>query len=139
MQNPATIEIAGFIMEAPPRFELGNKGFADLCLTTWLWRRILVLARVAGFEPANDGIRIHCLTTWRYPNVVSGSSAFPAYSVRNAPSKQNCHKNCDNPIYCLNIITYIPRISSNLRKITNDFRLYYAFPHCHGCLHCDSH
>ncbi|MBQ5597386.1 MAG: hypothetical protein IIU66_02730, partial [Clostridia bacterium] len=20
-------------------FELGNKGFADLCLTTWLWRR----------------------------------------------------------------------------------------------------
>ncbi len=27
-------------MEAPPRFELGRKGFADLCLTTWLWRRI---------------------------------------------------------------------------------------------------
>ena len=26
-------------MEAPPRFELGHKGFADLCLTTWLWRR----------------------------------------------------------------------------------------------------
>ena len=25
-------------LEAPPRFELGNKGFADLCLTTWLWR-----------------------------------------------------------------------------------------------------
>ena len=28
------------LLEAPPRFELGNKGFADLCLTTWLWRRI---------------------------------------------------------------------------------------------------
>ena len=27
-------------MEAPPRFELGNRGFADLCLTTWLWRHI---------------------------------------------------------------------------------------------------
>jgi hypothetical protein len=27
-----------FVLEAPPRFELGNKGFADLCLTTWLWR-----------------------------------------------------------------------------------------------------
>ena len=27
------------LLEAPPRFELGNKGFADLCLTTWLWRR----------------------------------------------------------------------------------------------------
>ncbi len=22
-------------MEVPPRFELGNEGFADLCLTTW--------------------------------------------------------------------------------------------------------
>lgn len=30
------------ILEAPPRFELGNKGFADLCLTTWLWRRIQI-------------------------------------------------------------------------------------------------
>lgn len=29
-------------LEAPPRFELGNKGFADLCLTTWLWRRIQI-------------------------------------------------------------------------------------------------
>ena len=24
-------------LEVPPRFELGNKGFADLCLTTWRW------------------------------------------------------------------------------------------------------
>ena len=67
-----------FSVEATPRFELGNKGFADLCLTTWLCRHddsqdaitcILAceLARVAGFEPAHDGIRIHCLTTWRYP------------------------------------------------------------------------
>ena len=29
-----------FSVEAPPRFELGNKGFADLCLTSWLWRRV---------------------------------------------------------------------------------------------------
>ena len=27
-------KLAGFL-EVPPRFELGNKGFADLCLTTW--------------------------------------------------------------------------------------------------------
>ena len=26
-------------MEAPTRFELVNKGFADLCLTTWLRRQ----------------------------------------------------------------------------------------------------
>ena len=24
-------------LEAPPRIELGNEGFADLCLTAWLW------------------------------------------------------------------------------------------------------
>ena len=26
-------------LEAPPGFEPGDKGFADLCLTSWLWRR----------------------------------------------------------------------------------------------------
>ncbi|MDF2564965.1 MAG: hypothetical protein K0Q53_1360 [Massilibacillus sp.] len=28
-------------LEATPRFELGNRGFADLCLTTWLCRQTL--------------------------------------------------------------------------------------------------
>ncbi len=28
------------VVEAPPRLELGNRGFAVRCLTTWLWRRI---------------------------------------------------------------------------------------------------
>ena len=27
-------------VEAPPGFEPGNEGFADLGLTTWLWRQI---------------------------------------------------------------------------------------------------
>ena len=31
-------------MEATPRFELGNRGFADLCLTTWLCRRIFTFS-----------------------------------------------------------------------------------------------
>ncbi len=26
------------VLEAPPGFEPGDKGFAGLCLTTWLWR-----------------------------------------------------------------------------------------------------
>ena len=30
-------------MEAPPRFELGNQAFAELCLTTWLWCHALFL------------------------------------------------------------------------------------------------
>ena len=28
------------ILEAPPGFGPGHKGFADPCLTTWLWRRV---------------------------------------------------------------------------------------------------
>ena len=27
------------VLEAPPGFEPGDKGFAVLCLTTWLWRQ----------------------------------------------------------------------------------------------------
>ena len=29
-----------FVLEAPPGFEPGDRAFAELCLTTWLWRRI---------------------------------------------------------------------------------------------------
>ena len=29
-----------FLLEVPPRFELGHKGVADLGLTAWLWYRI---------------------------------------------------------------------------------------------------
>ena len=31
---------AVLFLEAPPGIGPGNKGFADLCLTAWLWRRI---------------------------------------------------------------------------------------------------
>ncbi len=27
-------------LEVPPGFEPGSEGFADLCLTTWLWHQI---------------------------------------------------------------------------------------------------
>ena len=52
-------------MEATPRFELGNKGFADLCLTTWLqpnikkkdflWKSFFLVGWVVGFEPTYTG------------------------------------------------------------------------------------
>ena len=34
-------------MEAPPRFELGRKAFAELCLTTWLCRHTHIVCRVS--------------------------------------------------------------------------------------------
>ena len=37
-KKPAEIVSAGFHLEVPSRVELENKGFADLRLTTWLWR-----------------------------------------------------------------------------------------------------
>ena len=44
-------------LEAPPGFEPGNEGFADPCLTTWLWRhkktaRKNFVERETRFEPA---------------------------------------------------------------------------------------
>lgn len=33
-----------FFLEATPRFELGNRSFADSCLTTWLCRRNAVIS-----------------------------------------------------------------------------------------------
>ena len=65
-------------MEVPPGFGPGNEGFADLCLTTWLWHQIngavdetrtrdLHLGKVALYQlsyyridcGAGDGNRTH--------------------------------------------------------------------------------
>ena len=35
MTKNSILSDAVFCLEVPPRFELGNEGFADLCLTTW--------------------------------------------------------------------------------------------------------
>ena len=37
------------VLEAPPGFEPGDKGFADLCLTTWLWLIKPCSIRLLGF------------------------------------------------------------------------------------------
>ena len=34
-------------LEVPPGFEPGNEGFADLCLTTWLWHHLSLPTRNA--------------------------------------------------------------------------------------------
>ena len=53
----------GAFLEAPPGIGPGNKGFADLCLTAWLWRRmkmsfglpkLICLERITGLEPATS-------------------------------------------------------------------------------------
>ena len=65
-----------FFLEAPPGIGPGNKGFADLCLTAWLWCRRMkktkkmfcgkepyiifrfiqtaLLERITGLEPATS-------------------------------------------------------------------------------------
>lgn len=44
------------LVEVPPGFEPGNGGFADHCLTTWLWHRVRgSLAHPGGFRKGDDG------------------------------------------------------------------------------------
>ena len=57
---------SSFVLEAPLGFGPRNRGFADLCLTTWPWRLILFLLknniredvvlveRITGLEPATS-------------------------------------------------------------------------------------
>ena len=45
-----------FMLEAPPGIGPGNKGFADLCLTAWLWRLIKVCGHDASC-PLWSGLR----------------------------------------------------------------------------------
>ena len=55
--------------EGGNRIWTGDEGFADLCLTTWLYRhQNIKKTGVAGFEPTNDGVKVRCLTAWLYPN-----------------------------------------------------------------------
>ena len=46
-------------LEAPTRFELVNKGFADLCLTSWLWRHLMAEAILAYSSWFVKGFSLH--------------------------------------------------------------------------------
>ena len=49
---------AFLFLEASPGFEPGNKGFADLCLTAWLWRHgsyTIVYAADVKLMPNKNG------------------------------------------------------------------------------------
>ena len=58
-KKPATR--AGFLLEAPPRFELGNRGFAVRCLTTWLWRHMQPCTNRADINGAGNEARTRYL------------------------------------------------------------------------------
>ena len=48
-------------MEVTPRFELGNEGFADPCLTTWLCHRMTERTEVLSVFGAGDEARTRYL------------------------------------------------------------------------------
>ncbi len=47
----------------------GDKGFADLCLTTWLCRLIYKMERKTGFEPATLALARRCSTPEPLPHI----------------------------------------------------------------------
>jgi hypothetical protein len=50
-EKPKTPHRAGFRLKVAPRFELGDGGFADLCLTTWLcYRKAFHLSKLWEFH-----------------------------------------------------------------------------------------
>ena len=49
-------------LEGVPGFEPGDKGFADLRLTTWLYSHLdIKMGRSMGIEPTNVGATIRCV------------------------------------------------------------------------------
>ena len=93
------------VLEATPRVELGNRGFADLGLTTWLCRQIrhhkLVLspnrhtkmATRMGLEPTTSAV------TGRHSNQLNYRAVFgDAYGIRTreAAVKGRCLNHLTN-------------------------------------------
>ena len=86
-------------MEEPPRFELGNGGFADHCLTTWLWLpegpgyvpnvgRSINAARPPSCHSANRANRRADAPSRRRNTARRNSEPVAA---RSAPRQEQCH------------------------------------------------
>ena len=61
----ASRRLALFFLEAPPGFGPGDKGFADPCLTTWLWRHIQNRGIIPRKDPfVNAFLKILLLFWW---------------------------------------------------------------------------
>ncbi len=59
-------------MEVVPGFEPGDRGFADLCLTTWLYHhKCMKLGWVVGVEPTHNGATIRRLNHLTIPTIMA--------------------------------------------------------------------
>ena len=82
------MRLQGFSLEVTPRFELGNEGFADPCLTTWLCHRIRENGEVRRFLCFWSGRR--------------GSNSLPRpWQGRALPNELNPHKLSRLSLWCL--------------------------------------
>ena len=55
------MRLQGFSLEVTPGFEPGNEGFADPCLTTWLWRHMQPCINRADINGAGNEARTRYL------------------------------------------------------------------------------
>ena len=75
-------------MEAPPRFELGNQAFAELCLTTWLWCHAsidaYVCTQLAYFDVTGARDEIFASDSHRRASLPSTSRKLPLCGQPNS-------------------------------------------------------
>ena len=80
-KNKSTSYEVLLFLEVPPGFEPGDRGVADLCLTTWLWHHIQnrsIIPRKAGFVNGFWKILLVCFGVFigyaRFQKAVKGNT-----------------------------------------------------------------
>ena len=79
----ASSATSAMCLEAAPRFELGDKGFADLCLTTWLCRHFCKHLCTdqyvwVNFNPPSRDIYIHKIMNYKFWSGKRDSNSRPS-------------------------------------------------------------